>query len=410
MIFSYPHTILANKLDMKILIRFLKNVFRPTKYILTSFFEKYFSIPIGPIQLHASNKGNVAICYLNSPYKGEFNKNLPNKNNIRNIAGVFLELGYSVYLYDFNVNYDQKYFQIKFDIIFGFGNSFKNLASNKNNLNAIKIGYFTELPGEFNEKLERARTKILKNKGYHVRNDNLRSGVYYKKSHFKFLTHLILTGSETQLEYFKSYNCKKKFAIQPSTVLDKSNINPKNLPFTRKNAFCWIGSRGGVIKGLDLLIEAFSKKPEIELHLFGMSFEDRTLFARTLPNNIINHGFCDATSKKFYDIVSNCKFVISTSFSEGSTTGVLTGMCLGCVPVVSKYSGTPMQIETIDSHLIEKLDTTTLTKRIDKSLDWYKKNCSKDIHEIISRNSLENFSSSGFRRRFSYTLRRILNE
>ena len=105
-------------------------------------------------------------------------------------------------MYDFNVNYDQKYFQIKFDIIFGFGNSFKSLSSNKNNLNAIKIGYFTELPGEFNEKLERTRTKTLKNKGYRVRNDNLRSGVYYKKSHFKFLTHLILTGSETQLDYF----------------------------------------------------------------------------------------------------------------------------------------------------------------------------------------------------------------
>ena len=171
-----------------------------------------------------------------------------------------------------------------------------------------------------------------------------------------------------------------------------------------------IGSRGGVIKGLDLLIEAFSKKPEIELHLFGMSFEDRTLFAKILPNNIIDHGFCDATSKKFYNIVSNCKFVISTSFSEGSTTGVLTGMCLGCVPVVSKYSGTPKQIGTTDLHLIENLDTSTIIKRIDKSLDWYKKNCSKETHEIISRKSLENFSSFGFRRRFSHTIRSILNE
>ena len=65
--------------------------------------------------------------------------------------------------------------------------------------------------------------------------------------------------------------------------------------------------------------------------------------------------------------------ICNINFISGSTTGVLTGMCLGCVPVVSKYSGTPKQIGTTDLHLIENLDTSTIIKRIDKSLDWYKK-------------------------------------
>ena len=48
----------------------------------------------------------------------------------------------------------------------------------------------------------------------------------------------------------------------------------------------------------------------------------------------------DNKQQLIFAVVTRCAFVISASFSEGSSTGVITGMAMGCVPVVSPFCGT----------------------------------------------------------------------
>ncbi|MCP5181858.1 MAG: glycosyltransferase [Pseudomonadales bacterium] len=105
--------------------------------------------------------------------------------------------------------------------------------------------------------------------------------------------------------------------------------------------FLWISGSGAVHKGLDLLLEAFSQRPELHLHICGdISSEqpftrafDHLLRERT---NVHLHGWMDTQTESWLELCRRCAFVVLHSASEVTATSPIAGMYTGMIPIVNE--------------------------------------------------------------------------
>lgn len=361
------------------------------------------NVIFGPLTNFSGNTKTVAICYLTEPFYGKFKRDIPPKNNIINIVGAFIDLGYCVTVIDHKNGYRKIKESQKFDVIFGFGNSFHTLSQYNSRSDTVKIFYYTELSEKYNVRLERDRTIKLREIGYTVTNRSLRAKVYYKDVHAEFADAMLLTGASYQLKHFSHLNLSQ-YSIQPSSVLDTSNTEVTR-SLCRQNDFIWLGSNGGVIKGLDVLIESFAQLPKQKLFLFGLSGNDKKTFLKYSYPNIVDCGFHNPKSQTVKRIAESCKFVISTSFSEGSTTGILTGMGYGCVPIITEFCGTEISNDT-QAIVIPEVNVSSLTKIIK---DVIESEITYD-HSKIAAYALKTYSAESFKKRFTSKIMQILND
>lgn len=107
--------------------------------------------------------------------------------------------------------------------------------------------------------------------------------------------------------------------------------------------FMWLGSRGLVHKGLDLVLEAFAGMPDFELTVCGPVSEERDFedaYKRELYDlaNIHTIGWIDLGSPKFLNIIGNCLSLVYPSCSEGGGGSVITALAGGLIPVLTYES------------------------------------------------------------------------
>ena len=109
---------------------------------------------------------------------------------------------------------------------------------------------------------------------------------------------------------------------------------------TRKNTsfLCFAGD-GFVVKGVDLVVEAFSKMPRLSLHIAGPSSDAGFWKAYesviTASSNIHYEGFLAVSGRRFKHLCATCAFVILPSASEAACTSVATAMRAGLVPITT---------------------------------------------------------------------------
>jgi hypothetical protein len=253
---------------------------------------------------------------------------------ISKIIKVFSELGYCIDLINHNdLNSLEIIKNRKYDVIFGFGEVFYLMA--KLHTEAITILYMTEQHPEFSYQEEKKRIDY-----FHFRHKKLipitRSGQFYKLKHFEKKYSEVITLSEIE-PLKKQYN--RPFNIYPTGLINEKFIfKDKNHINTRKN-FLWFGSTGAIHKGLDLLIDVFSKKEDIYLHICGFNETDRKILKIPKRQNIIDYGSVDVRSQVFLDIMEKCSYSILPSCSEGFSTSITTCMLHGLIPVVVKNTG-----------------------------------------------------------------------
>lgn len=291
---------------------------------------------ISGVSINASSEKRAAICYLTSPFTSGFARPLPNEVNIRNIVGIFLELGYVVDIYD----HDHELEPLRtYDVIFGLGQTFESASAHPQHRGALKLLYLAEMPPHYSQRVENERFAHLLKKGVKLKVVNKRCQSFYSKRQMEMADAIIAIGSQAQREIISSCVTLDVSMVQPSILSGRLPVLKKA---NRRSStdYCWIGSSGALIKGLDLLIDAFSMEPSKTLHLFGLSEADKVFLDSVKSPNIVDHGFHSVDSDHFAKVVSKCTFVISSSFSEGSSTGIITGMGMGCTPVVSSFCGT----------------------------------------------------------------------
>lgn len=253
---------------------------------------------------------------------------------ILSIINVFTESNYVVDLLDCNeIRIPEAILDRNYDLIFGFGESHYRITNLKPQ--AISVLYMTENTPEFSYREEQKRLDYYFER-HGKRHKIIRSGKFYKKYHLeKTYTHVITMGEPEFLmdKYPSPYSIFPTGLINPEFKFGK-----KNHYESRKN-FLWMGSLGAIHKGLDLLLDVFSERKDVTLHICGLSDMEKKMLKLKPSKNIIDHGYVLVSSDKFIDLTNTCTFIILPSCSEGCSTSILTGMLHGLIPIVMKDSG-----------------------------------------------------------------------
>lgn len=278
---------------------------------------------------------NILICYIVEPFLKNYYTHTNYAESIL-IAKAFNELEYNVDVIDYLSN---KILTNKYDVVFGFGNSYANHIFN--NSYAIKIAYGTGAHNCYqnNAEIERIKEVYLKKRFYLQprRIINKAWSIYASLSDA-----MILIGNKTfTMKTFEHYvDCDIYLNVLPlngSLFHREFNRDYKKA----KYHFLWFGSSGLVHKGLDLCLDFFSKNDQYHLHICGQKESDFFIAYKDelQKSNITYHGFLDINSEIFEQIAKQCSFVISPSCSEGMSGSVLTAMATGLIPIASNQNG-----------------------------------------------------------------------
>ena len=283
------------------------------------------------------NQKKAVMCYLTSSYFINWETKKIDRMQpleIMKIVNILSGLGYCVDVIGCN---DIKALEVikkkKYDLIFGFGETFYQLTSLYPD--ATSILYVTENHPEFSYKEEKKRLDYYHER-YGRRIKMSRSGKYYKTYHLQKKYSYVITMSDNKLYNNHIIN---KYHIFPIGLTNNNYVfENKNHLLSRKQ-FLWLGSTGAIHKGLDLLLNIFIKQNDIVLHICGFNKYERKYLKLPNKNNIIDHGHIDINSEIFLNLNKLCSYIILPSCSEGFSTSITTGMIHGLIPVVMRDTG-----------------------------------------------------------------------
>ena len=162
------------------------------------------------------NQKKLLICYLATGYFVNIEKTHGKTmiHEIFMIVKIFSELGYCIDVIDCNdIQSIKLVSDKKYDVIFGFGESFYQIVKLQNE--AISILYMTENHPVISYREEKKRLDYFNTRhGRHIKME--RSGNFYKLHHFNIEYSYIITLSETEplLHHYK-----KPYSIFPTGVI-----------------------------------------------------------------------------------------------------------------------------------------------------------------------------------------------
>lgn len=161
----------------------------------------------------------------------------------------------------------------------------------------------------------------------------------------------------------------------------------------RRN-FLFLSGGGNIHKGLDIVLDTFSMNSHYNLFVMtrlDRDFENFYHDILKLPN--INYvGFTPMRSKKYYNILDKCSYLVFPSCSEGSPGSVVETMQRNILPIVSKES----HIDVTNFGIkLENSTTSELQSAIDKVTKYSTKTFIKKANlaatTVKTRHSPENF-------------------
>lgn len=177
----------------------------------------------------------------------------------------------------------------------------------------------------------------------------------------------ILYLGESESQRFKEISAAPLFEL-PSAVdyvpaLDLEEVRAKS-----PENFVYMGGSGHIAKGLDLVIEAFAKLPQLRLDIFA-NLDEKDFwiaYGDTLKNcpNIFVHGFVDVNSEVFRDKTTRAGFNVFPSAAEANATSIIALMRRGLLPITTRGVG-PASAEklgfTLDEEELHHLPETIVT-------------------------------------------------
>jgi hypothetical protein len=340
-----------------------------------------------------SSQKRVLIFYLSDGFFRELDFNEGGRTvqfEIFRIVNVFGNLGYCVDLINYN---DTRAISLlgkqRYNFVFGFGEAFYQFVKYRSDV--ISILYMTENHPEFSYREEKIRTEYFKVRhGKHV--PLVRSGRFYKLEHLSKTYDFLITLGEIK-PFENQY--KNPYTIFPSGFSPFGYKLPeKNFLNARRN-FLWLGSDAVIHKGLDLLVDIFSSRDDIVLHICGLNKAARELLGIRKKENIHDYGFVNVQSNVFHSIAEQCAYSILPSCSEACATSITTSMSYGLIPVVIKDSGfNRLNVNAVflEDYKIDYIDKvlTDLSKKNPSELETF----SQQVKNFASANfTLEAFES-----------------
>jgi hypothetical protein len=379
---------------MRIIKQYLKSKLPSNLLFFIKYFRVYNSYRIIE-NVHKSNcSKNALLSYSLVPFT-----QISNSHTLfleaKTWSYILFELGYNVDVCNFNNdNIDIS----KYDLICGFGDVFQRCYEYTTKKGIVTILYATGMHFTHQNYATLKRIKDV----YHKKNVWLgKSSRYVEKSWYHqtmFSDGIIALGNETCADSYRAHTSSIVYSIPAPFFLFQDAIEIiKNRKPGAERSFLWFGSTGLIHKGLDLLLEYFSKNNSYTLHICGPisnESEFANIYKDELFNydNIINHGFVDIKTEKFREILLSCSFTILPSCSEGGSPSVITTIGNGAlIPIITKYC----TIDTSEHILINELNYNGIHDSIEQAT-------SLSILEIIDiqlrnlalikeNNSIENY-------------------
>lgn len=184
-----------------------------------------------------------------------------------------------------------------------------------------------------------------------------------------------------------------------SVTTNISRLVSRDYTNAKKN-FLWLNSHGALLKGLDIVIDAFILMPDFNIHICG-NFENDLTFMNAISeklsqaSNIKLEGWIDTDGSRFNQLVTDCAWVLNTSFSEGGGGSTLNCMAKGLIPIVSKSSSITLPKNT--GYYLEQNNPADLISLVNsiQSLSVSSLNqMSNNAYEfILANHTLTNFKS-----------------
>lgn len=286
------------------------------------------------------SKGNVLLSYRIEPFLLKPGQPMPNDHTwyweVWQIAQTFLTLGYNVDVIQFHNDkfVPQKDYAFFIDI----RHRMEALAP-KLNKDCIKIFHVDianmvfRNAAECNRLLELQRRKGITLKPQRFEVPNL--GIEYADC-------AIVLGNNFTTDTFKYAN-KPMYRIPISSPTVYPYPDKKDFEAVR-NRFLWFGGSALVLKGLDLVLDAFAQMPEYHLTICGPVSNDKEFeqaFYKELYEtpNIHTYGWIDVSSPDFIEVTNNCLGLVYPSVSEGQSGAVISCLQAGLIPILSYESG-----------------------------------------------------------------------
>jgi len=290
----------------------------------------------------------VLISTVHRPFLKGLNYKHNNETEALEMARVFQELGYRVDV----VNYDNPIAidYSAYDVVFGSGAPLDNLFRQETSRMPRTILYSSGsyLPDSNRASLGRLQD-VFRDRGVWLpgsaRLSNPGLGVE------GLVDGVIVLGNAVTAAGFRALPARSvyelplfQYAVQdPMEVL-----KARDLARTRGH-FIWFAGSGLVHKGLDLVLRAFSRHPELHLHVYGaLDHEPGFLRAfqrelRELPNVHVE-GFLGLRSPGFRAALLSSAFMICPSCSEACCSSVLN-ICGngGIVPILTAACGIELE-------------------------------------------------------------------
>ncbi|MCW5315681.1 glycosyltransferase family 1 protein [Nostoc sp. KVJ3] len=286
------------------------------------------------------SKGNVLLSYRIEPFLLKPGQPMPNDHTwyweVWQIAQTFLNLGYNVDVIQFHNDkfVPQKDYAFFIDI----RHRMEALAPNLNK-DCIKIFHVDianmvfRNAAECNRLLEVQQRKGVTLKPQRFEVPNL--GIEYADC-------AIVLGNDFTTDTFKYAN-KPMYRIPISSPVVYPYPDKKDFEAVRKR-FLWFGGSALVLKGLDLVLDAFVQMPEYHLTICGPVSNDKEFeraFYKELYEtpNIHTYGWIDVSSPEFIEVTNNCLGLVYPSVSEGQSGAVISCLQAGLIPILSYESG-----------------------------------------------------------------------
>ncbi len=302
-----------------------------------------------PVTLPARSqppRGRVLFSYLAQPLQwSEDDTRFGGHTNVwesREIARILCSFGYDVDA----INWNDKQFVPweKYDVCFDISTNLQRLAPFLDG-RAIKILHRTGSDPFYQNEAEMARVRDLERRHQvHYSPKRLVAYPELERRSMQIADLCSLKGSSHTLRTYPTEFRHKIKLVQVSGCKVPSKLKKECDFLPPKREFLWFFGSGAVHKGLDLLLEVFSRHREFTLNIVG-KVDGEPDFLRVyhhelmeLPN-IKFHGQLRTDSARFREITKDVFCFIAPSCSEGLSPAVVTCMQIGLYPVISRDTG-----------------------------------------------------------------------
>ncbi len=360
---------------------------------------------------YKSNSGKkVLMCYVLKPFVNKSTRILKmhqNRTAALILGKIFNDLGFEVDVVNHdNPNILRKFRKNHYHFIFGMGAAFKEAMDTLSYGKAIF--YATGLPAQISNRLEEARVQYV-NEKYGSTFIPARH-LYEEYEDYSRIDEIVVMGNHNQIENYRKFYNGRIYLTNNLLVNFKDFKLEKNWPEAQKN-FLFVGSKGKILSGLDLLLEVFKKREDINLHIIAgfdgeedfLDFFYEDIFER---KNIHYYGRNEIDSEIFNEVTQKCAACILPIAAGGQNGSALTCMSYGLFPIISKNCNIDIPSGGI---ILKRLDEKSINQAINEYLALSSKRLQR-ICEETKKETLKVYNEKSFEKELRKVLSDIINK